>query len=63
VPNEDFSLFFLFEQGSGPSIGLAETGSGKLALFGGNRRGKAGIRGGSAPSNPPIVGAWRNPHQ
>jgi hypothetical protein len=36
VRNEGFSLLFLFEQGSGPSIALAETGSGKLALFGGN---------------------------
>ena len=46
VPNEGFSLFFLFEQGSGPSIALAETGSGKLALFGSNGRASVGTRSG-----------------
>jgi hypothetical protein len=56
VPNEGFSLFFLFEQGSGPSIALAETGSGKLALFGGNRRARGGTRSSSTPLKPPVVG-------
>jgi hypothetical protein len=55
--NESFSLFFLFEQGSGPSIALAETGSGKLALFGGNQRTWLGARSGSAAFSPPFVEA------
>jgi hypothetical protein len=53
--NESFSLFFLFEQGSGPSSPLAETGSRKLALFGGNRRTRSGVHSGSAPLNPPFA--------
>jgi hypothetical protein len=56
VGNECFSLFFLFEQGSGPSIALAETSSGKLALLGRNWLAWIGTRSGSAPSNPPVVG-------
>ena len=45
------------EQGSGPSIALAETGSGKLALLGGNRRALVDTHSGSAPLNRPVVGA------
>jgi hypothetical protein len=56
VPNEGFSLFFLFEQGSGPSIALAETGLGEFALFGGKRLASVGTRSGSAPLNLAIVG-------
>jgi hypothetical protein len=57
VSNEGFSLFFLFEQGSGPSIALAETGPGKAGMFGGNPRSSVGARSGSAPTNPPFIGA------
>jgi len=56
VPNDDFSLFFRFEQESGPSIALAETGSGKLALFSGKRRARSGMRSGSAPLSALMIG-------
>jgi hypothetical protein len=57
MPNESFSLFFSQEQGSGPSIELAETGSTKLALLSGSRRSSLGTRSSSAPLNPPMAEA------
>jgi hypothetical protein len=55
--NDDFSLFCLIQHGSGPSIALAETASGKLALFGGNPPAWFGVATGLVALEPAIFEA------